>query len=122
MLVCFHDIPLATNSYHFKAGCYVPANFASIRLTDRLATRIGTEDSIETNSSSFLLEMKEMSYIVNSVTNRALVVIGTFSGRTNLSFGLQFPAFLFRQTNLDEARPFQMLSRSVLDSVSSYYA
>jgi len=62
-------------------GCFVPANFASVRLTDKLATRIGTEDSIESNCSSFLLEMKEMSYIVNNVTNRTLVVIGSHSLR-----------------------------------------
>lgn len=39
-------------------GCYVPAKQASLRAVDRLLTRIGTSDSIENNSSSFMMEMQ----------------------------------------------------------------
>jgi len=62
------------------AGCYVPANFASFRITDKIFSRIGTDDSLETNSSSFLVEMKEMSHIVSHATHRSLIVIGTYNG------------------------------------------
>lgn len=58
-------------------GCYVPAQFASFRLVDRLFSRMGTDDSIESNASSFLVEMREIAHIVKHVTNRSLVVIGT---------------------------------------------
>ena len=39
-------------------GCYVPAKKASLPVVDRLLTRIGTSDSIEKNSSSFMMEMQ----------------------------------------------------------------
>ena len=41
-----------------QIGCFVPAKFASLRCVDRLFTRIGTGDSIENNSSSFMEEMQ----------------------------------------------------------------
>lgn len=41
-----------------QIGCLVPATFASIRIVDRLLTRIGTGDQIESNSSSFMVEMQ----------------------------------------------------------------
>ncbi len=56
-------------------GCYVPAKFASFRLIDKLFTRIGTDDSLETNSSTFMVEMKEISYIIQNVTDRSLILI-----------------------------------------------
>jgi DNA mismatch repair protein MSH4 len=36
-------------------GCFVPAEFASFRIVDRLFTRIGTADSIEANYSTFMV-------------------------------------------------------------------
>jgi hypothetical protein len=38
-------------------GCFVPASYASFRLTDRLATRLGTGDDMEANASTFLKEV-----------------------------------------------------------------
>ena len=40
-----------------QVGCFVPAEFAALRTVDRLFTRIGMSDSIETNSSTFMVEM-----------------------------------------------------------------
>jgi len=56
-------------------GSYVPAEFASFRIVDRLFSRIGTCDSIETNSSSFMIEMKDMSFIMQNATDRSLIII-----------------------------------------------
>ncbi len=53
-----------------QLGCHVPAAFASIRPADRLFTRIGTGDSIETNSSSFMVEMQDTAYITAHATSR----------------------------------------------------
>lgn len=41
-----------------QVGCFVPAAFASLTPVDRLFTRIGTGDCLETNSSSFMVEMQ----------------------------------------------------------------
>jgi len=40
-----------------QVGCFVPAEFAALSPVDRLFTRIGMSDSIETNSSTFMVEM-----------------------------------------------------------------
>ena len=39
-----------------QIGCFVPASFASLTPIDRLMTRMGTSDSLENNSSSFMVE------------------------------------------------------------------
>ncbi len=41
-----------------QIGCHVPAKAASLSCVDRLFTQFGTGDSVETNSSSFMMEMK----------------------------------------------------------------
>lgn len=38
-------------------GSFVPAEYASFRLTDQLFSRIGSDDDIETNASTFMLEV-----------------------------------------------------------------
>ena len=53
-----------------QIGSFVPAKFASMRVVDKLFTRIGTSDSIETNSSSFMVEMQETARIVNHATDK----------------------------------------------------
>jgi DNA mismatch repair protein MutS len=57
------------------AGCYVPATHATIRATDKLFTRIAVDESVEENKSTFMAEMKETSYIIESLTPNSLVII-----------------------------------------------
>jgi DNA mismatch repair protein MSH4 len=56
-------------------GSFVPAKFASLRVVDKLFIRIGTDDNMESNSGSFLVEMKEIAYIIQNATNRSLILI-----------------------------------------------
>lgn len=44
----------------FQLGCYVPAKSAQFRITDRMFSRMGFNDSIEKNLSTFMLEVKEV--------------------------------------------------------------
>ncbi len=62
-----------------QIGSFVPAKFASVRLVDKLFTRIGTSDSIESNSSSFMVEMQETAHIVNHATERCVNIYTTLS-------------------------------------------
>lgn len=64
-------------------GVPIPAQFASIRLVDRIFTRIGSQDSIEMNASSFLMEMKSVSYIMNNATSKSLVLIDELGRSTS---------------------------------------
>ena len=41
-----------------QIGCFVPAEYASFRIADQVFSRIGSDDDIETNASTFMLEVK----------------------------------------------------------------
>ena len=47
----------------FLSGSFVPAEYASFRIADQIFTRIGVDDDFETNSSTFMVEMKEACWI-----------------------------------------------------------
>ena len=46
-----------------QIGCYVPAEYASFRAADQIFSRIGSDDDIETNSSTFMLEVSFLSEV-----------------------------------------------------------
>lgn len=46
------------------SGCYVPAEYASIKPTHMLLSRLCSSDNLESNSSAFLCEMAELAYIL----------------------------------------------------------
>ena len=45
-----------------QVGSFVPAQYASFRLCDQVFSRIGSDDDIETNSSSFDMEVPLFFY------------------------------------------------------------
>ncbi|PWZ38635.1 DNA mismatch repair protein MSH4 [Zea mays] len=71
-----------------QIGCYVPAQFASLRVLDRIFTRIGNGDNVENNSSTFMTEMKETAFIMQNVSSRSLVVVDELGRATSSSDGL----------------------------------
>uniref|UniRef100_A0A0D9WYW4 DNA mismatch repair proteins mutS family domain-containing protein n=1 Tax=Leersia perrieri TaxID=77586 RepID=A0A0D9WYW4_9ORYZ len=71
-----------------QIGCYVPAQFASLRVVDRIFTRIGTGDNVENNSSTFMTEMKETAFIMQNVSSRSLIVVDELGRATSSSDGL----------------------------------
>ena len=51
-----------------QIGCFVPATYASFRVCHQIFSRIGSDDDIETNSSTFMLEvMLHSKHFVNYV-------------------------------------------------------
>ncbi|XP_013194844.2 mutS protein homolog 4 [Amyelois transitella] len=58
-----------------QLGCFLPATNAVIRLCDRIFSRIGFNDSVELNASTYVFEMKEMQHILRSLTSSSLVII-----------------------------------------------
>ena len=41
-----------------QIGCFVPVEYASFRIADRIYSRIGSDDDMETNSSTFMVEVQ----------------------------------------------------------------
>ncbi|KAK6251107.1 hypothetical protein SCA6_005112 [Theobroma cacao] len=71
-----------------QIGCYVPARFATIRVVDRIFTRMGTMDNLESNSSTFMTEMKETAFVMQNVSQRSLIVMDELGRATSSSDGL----------------------------------
>ena len=48
-----------------QIGSFVPAEYASIRVAGEIFSRIGSDDDIETNASSFVLEVcTHVNYVI----------------------------------------------------------
>ncbi|MCF0144631.1 MAG: DNA mismatch repair protein MutS, partial [Firmicutes bacterium] len=71
-----------------QAGCFVPADKAGIGVCDRIFTRIGASDNLAQGQSTFFVEMSELSYILNSATERSLVILDEIGRGTSTYDGL----------------------------------
>ncbi|XP_037098021.1 mutS protein homolog 4 [Syngnathus acus] len=71
-----------------QIGSFVPAEYASFRVADQIFTRIGIDDDFETNSSTFMMEMKEVSYIIHNVSERSLIIIDELGRGTSAEEGI----------------------------------
>jgi DNA mismatch repair protein MutS len=57
------------------AGSFVPADEATIGLVDRIFCRVGAQDNLARGESTFLVEMHETAYILNTATASSLVIM-----------------------------------------------
>ncbi|XP_041979461.1 mutS protein homolog 4-like [Aricia agestis] len=70
-----------------QLGCFVPATNAVFRLCDRIFSRIGFNDSVEFNASTYVIEMKEMQHILKGLTSSSLVIIDELCRGTSIEEG-----------------------------------
>ncbi|XP_030467620.1 DNA mismatch repair protein MSH4 [Syzygium oleosum] len=71
-----------------QIGCYVPARFSTIKVVDRIFTRMGSMDNLESNSSTFMTEMKETAFIMQNLSQRSLIIMDELGRATSSSDGL----------------------------------
>lgn len=69
-------------------GSFVPAKSARLPLIDRIFTRIGSSDDLAAGESTFMVEMTEMSNILNNATERSLLIIDEIGRGTSTFDGL----------------------------------
>jgi DNA mismatch repair protein MutS len=71
-----------------QAGAFVPAKFARIGLVSALYTRMGFTDEIGRGKSSFMVEMSEVSEILQGADDRSLVLLDEVGRGTSTFDGL----------------------------------
>ncbi|MDR0851111.1 MAG: DNA mismatch repair protein MutS [Clostridiales Family XIII bacterium] len=71
-----------------QAGCFVPAEDALIGACDRLYTRIGASDNLAKGESTFYVEMSELAYILNTASDKSLVILDEIGRGTSTYDGL----------------------------------
>ena len=71
-----------------QIGSFVPATSASIGLTDRIYTRIGSSDDLAGGRSTFMVEMTETANILHNATDRSLVLMDEVGRGTSTFDGL----------------------------------
>ncbi|KAK4557813.1 hypothetical protein RGQ29_007542 [Quercus rubra] len=57
------------------------------QIVDRIFTRMGTVDNLESNSSTFMTEMRETAFVIQNVSRRSLIVMDELGRATSSSDG-----------------------------------
>jgi DNA mismatch repair protein MutS len=71
-----------------QTGSFVPASEAHIGLVDRVFTRVGASDNLATGHSTFMVEMVETAGILNSASQRSLILLDEIGRGTSTYDGL----------------------------------
>ena len=114
-----------------QIGSYIPAEFATFRISDKLFSRIGNNDEIESNSSTFMIEMREMSHILHNLSKNSLIIIDELGRGTCVEEGvglcfaicehlLQLNAFTLMATHFIELTKLEKFYFNVSKYLSIY--
>jgi DNA mismatch repair protein MutS len=71
-----------------QIGSYIPASQGRIGLCDRIYCRVGASDNLARGESTFLVEMNETAYILNTASEKSLVIMDEVGRGTGTNDGL----------------------------------
>ena len=79
---------IALISIMAQIGSFVPAKKANLSVIDKYLTRIGASDDILTGQSTFMVEMSEVSNIINNATEKSLIILDEVGRGTSTTDGV----------------------------------
>ena len=71
-----------------QLGCYVPCSSAMLTPVDRIMSRLGANDNILQQQSTFFVELAETKKILSEATSRSLVILDELGRGTSSGDGL----------------------------------
>ena len=71
-----------------QIGSWVPADDAKIGVCDKIFTRVGASDDLTLGQSTFMVEMIETSYILNTATERSFILLDEIGRGTSTYDGV----------------------------------
>ncbi len=71
-----------------QIGSFVPAREARIGVVDRLFTRVGASDDLASGHSTFMLEMREVAFILTHATRRSFIIYDEIGRGTSTYDGM----------------------------------
>jgi len=71
-----------------QIGSFIPASRGRIGLCDRIYCRVGASDNLARGESTFLVEMNETAYILNTASEKSLVIMDEVGRGTGTNDGL----------------------------------
>ena len=71
-----------------QIGSWVPADYVKIGAVDKIFTRVGASDDLTLGQSTFMVEMIETSYILNSATEKSLILLDEIGRGTSTYDGV----------------------------------
>lgn len=71
-----------------QIGSFVPADYVKLGLVDKVFTRVGASDDLTLGQSTFMVEMIETAYILNSASEKSLILLDEIGRGTSTYDGV----------------------------------
>ena len=71
-----------------QIGSWVPADYLKLGVIDKIFTRVGASDDLTLGQSTFMVEMIETAYILNSATDKSFILLDEIGRGTSTYDGV----------------------------------